>query len=413
MNVVIIEDRPARLAPLIRRIEISLGHDCRVFATVEQAQNFLSTPDSQVVAVIENQKFCQEKFYHFGEIPIIIVSDGLPVESSLLLRAENVLDYIMDYGVHNYGHIISLLRRAQFHSQIRLLVVDNEPSVRNLFCNLLKKHGFQMLQAKNGREALEILAEHPEVRLVLTDMEMPGMDGATLIPIIRERHNKQELPVIGLANPNDDSEAVQFLRLGANDVLTKPPMALHEVLVRVTQNLALAEAFEEIVELGRKDFLTGLFNRRYFYDTAEKIFAQSRRGRINVAVAMMDIDDFKRVNDSYGHGAGDMAIADVARILKGSLRETDVIARFGGEEFCVLFAGLETSRDAISVSERLIAKIASHRMRYDGHEFSVTLSCGVAIRHRDTLESIIQESDRMLYRAKEQGKNRVIADSAN
>jgi len=359
--------------------------------------------------MIINQRLLGPGGHAFGTLPVIVVSDGLPVEASLMLRAENVLDYVMDYATHNHGQIVSLLRRVQFQGIMKILVVDSESTIRNLFCNLLKKHGFHVLQAKNGREALEMLEENTEIRLVLTDMDMPFINGAALINAIRAKYSKQQLPIIGLADDHIDGVAVQFLRLGANDVISMPPKSLFELQVRVMQNIELAEAFHEILELSRKDFLTGLFNRRYFYETASTIFAQMRRGRIKVAVAMVDIDNFKKVNDTYGHGAGDNAIIDTARMLKANLRDTDVLARFGGEEFCILLAGLESAADAVLVMERLVKKISENQLSHEEHEFKITVSCGVCLQPMEQLEAMIQESDRLLYVAKTTGKNRVVS----
>ena len=411
MNIILIEDRVARLTPLIRRIETELGHTCSVFQSVADARNFISQPDSEVLGIVINQRLLGPGGHSFGALPIIIVSDGLPVDASLMMRAENVLDYVMDYAPHNHGQIVSLLRRSQFHGIMKILVVDAETTVRNLFANLLKKHGLHVLQARNSREAMECLEGNPEIRLVLTDMEIPGMQSGALIHAIRERYSKQQLPIIGLADEHVDGVAVQFLRLGANDVISMPPRTLFEVQVRVMQNLALTEAFQEIVELSRKDFLTGLYNRRYFYETAETVFAQMRRGRIKVAVAMVDIDNFKKVNDSLGHAAGDLAIIETARLLKVNLRDTDVLARFGGEEFCILLAGLESSADAVLVTERLVNKVAANRLVFEEHEFKITISCGVCLQSKEKLEAMIQESDRLLYVAKSLGKNRVVADA--
>jgi len=404
-----VEDHPTRLSPLIRRIEGDLGLDSLIFPSVEEARAYIRQAGKDVDAAIINQRLVGNTS-PFGALPVIMVSDGLPVEAGMLLRAEHVLDYVLDYSPHNHGHIVGLLRRAQFHGQVKVLVVDQESTIRSLFSNLLKKHGFHVLQAKTGKEAVQALAEHSEIRLVLMDMDLSGMTAQNLIHTIREKHSKQALPIIGLADEHDETAAVRFLRIGANDVITMPPRSLFEVQVRVMQNLALAEAFQEILELSRKDFLTGLFNRRHFFETAEKIHAQMRRGRINVAIAMIDIDNFKRVNDTLGHGAGDIAIVEVARILKCNLRDTDVVARFGGEEFCVLLAGLETPRDSVLVMSRIIQKIDLNIMRYEDSDFNITVSCGVCLKPMDKLEQMIQESDRLLYNAKSSGKNKVISD---
>ena len=409
MNVLIIDDKPERLKPLVVRIVTALGHDCCIYPSISQGRVFLETPESDVVAVILNQRLSISGPSPFGPLPVIVVSDGLTVEAGQLLRAENVLDYVMDYSAHNHVHIIGLLRRAQFQGQVKVLVVDAESTVRNLFANLLKKHGFHVLQARHGKEALALLEEHTEVRLILTDLDMPVMSGAALIQAVRARFSKQELPIIGLADEHQDGVAVQFLRLGANDVISMPPRSLFEVQVRVMQNLTLAEAFQEILELSRKDFLTGLFNRRHFYETAEKLFAQMRRGRIKVAVAMLDIDNFKKVNDTYGHGCGDLAIIETARVLRQNLRDTDVLARFGGEEFCILLAGLDPDSEGMMVMERLIEKVAQNVIEYEGYQIQITVSCGLCIEPLQGLEPMIQMSDKLLYLAKMTGKNKVVA----
>lgn len=407
VSLLILQYDNSDLHAFIHTVGDQLNHGILVFHDYAKIQEYVKTSGDQIIAIIANISLLPTSGAIFPKIPKIILTEGMPVDGSNLLRFDSVLDFVLNLKTHNHAYILTLIKRVISQESIQVLIAHREPYIRSLILSVLQKQGLEVHQASQLAQCKEIIQKHPSIKLILAGLELPQSIPGALLTWVRETRSKQDLALIGLADSNADGEAVRMLRLGANDVISVPP-SLAEIQVRVAQNLALVNAFSEITELSRKDFLTGLYNRRHFYETAEKLFALMKRGKMRLAVAMLDIDNFKKVNDSLGHGAGDLAIVECARQLKKSLRETDVIARFGGEEFCVLLAGHEQVEHAQIVMERIIKRIAEQQMQFESHTFSITVSCGLAVTQTDQLDTMIQESDRLLYVAKTTGKNRVV-----
>jgi diguanylate cyclase (GGDEF)-like protein len=176
-------------------------------------------------------------------------------------------------------------------------------------------------------------------------------------------------------------------------------------IVAIDDITELQEQRKKLEELANQDSLTGLNNRRHFFDLAESLFENAKRGNLSVSVAMFDIDFFKRVNDTYGHAAGDFVIKSVSDILQQNLRKSDILARFGGEEFCLLLHCKELD-DAYTVVDKLRLMVELHAFVYEGKRIPVTISAGLTSKLEDSLDVMIQKADEMLYKAKEGGRNR-------
>jgi diguanylate cyclase (GGDEF)-like protein len=177
------------------------------------------------------------------------------------------------------------------------------------------------------------------------------------------------------------------------------------VIIAIDDITELEAQRKKIEEIANRDFLTGLNNRRGFYDLAEPLFQNAKRGNLSVAVAMFDIDHFKRINDSYGHDAGDFVIKSIADVLARNLRKADILARFGGEEFCLLMH-YRTCDDAYTVVDKLRLLVERQAFLYEGKKIPVTISAGVTGKIEETLDLMIRRADETLYRAKQGGRNR-------
>jgi diguanylate cyclase (GGDEF)-like protein len=262
-----------------------------------------------------------------------------------------------------------------------------------------------VLEAADGQEALAVLDEHPDVRLIITDYNMPNMDGFELVRTIRRDHAKDQLGVIGISGADKVGLSARFIKSGANDFLHKPFLT-EEFYTRVTQNIELLEYIVQIKELAEKDYLTRLHNRRYMFSAGPKLMAaQTRRGQ-GVVAAMLDIDHFKAINDTHGHDAGDAVLRHLAALLSARFRVSDIVARFGGEEFCVLASDMNPA-DASGVFEDLRQSIESSPVSYSGKSIRYTVSIGLCTSPLDGLETMIRAADEAMYLSKGDGRNRV------
>lgn len=295
-----------------------------------------------------------------------------------------------------------------------ILVVDDEENNVDLLQKRLKAFGFQTISALEGKEALLLArCEHPD--LILLDIMMPEMSGYEVLIELKKSENTREIPVILLSARVEVEDKVKGLSLGAVDYITKP-FHPEELLARVNNALQqkakvqkLKDEAEQLRNFSMIDELTGLFNRRYLKERFQEEMKQAQRHNYPLACLMIDIDYFKEINDTFGHLLGDKILAGIARLIRSSLRASDVVGRYGGEEFIVLLPQTDKP-GALSAAEKLRKNLEQHVFRHEGHGISVTASIGIAVYHGQdwSLEDLIDLADFALYQAKKGGRNRVV-----
>ena len=178
-------------------------------------------------------------------------------------------------------------------------------------------------------------------------------------------------------------------------------------IITIDDITELEEQKKQIKEMANLDYLTKLYNRRYFFEIAEKFYENAKRSLVNIAVVTIDIDYFKKINDTYGHEGGDFILVSFADILKNNLRSADILCRYGGEEFCILLV-LKDKDDAFHIVEKIRKIVENKRFIYDNNDISITVSAGISLILGDSLNEMIKESDKMLYEAKNAGRNRTL-----
>ena len=164
--------------------------------------------------------------------------------------------------------------------------------------------------------------------------------------------------------------------------------------------------------MANKDFLTGAYNRRYFFETGNLILKKARRNNENIALAMIDIDKFKDINDTYGHDVGDKVICEVCNVLNIHLRESDLMARFGGEEFCIIVDNI-SEEDAVKLFDKIRVELSEHRIELESGSISFTASIGIFHGIEGALDDMIKISDNGLYYCKENGRNQIRVQPIN
>lgn len=338
-------------------------------------------------------------------IPPIIFAGRFSRELRDSLWQKMIVDYVLKESPQSIDYLLGLVRRIANNSGIKALVVDDSRSSRLELGNLLTIHHFCVYEAANGLEALPILEEHPDIRLLITDNDMPKMTGLQLTKEIRRGHAKDELAIIGLSGTSNKTISAQFIKNGANDFLSKP-FSSEEFYCRVNQNMDLLDYIRQIKESSNQDYLTGLYNRRYFFEMGRKLVASANRGHIEVALAVLDIDFFKKINDTYGHDAGDLVLKHLGAMLRRRFRETDIVCRYGGEEICILGVnmGKENIRD---IFDGVRENIARTPIDLGGEKIRITVSIGLCVETKESLEDMITIADEMLYAAKANGRDQV------
>jgi len=333
---------------LARRITADLGFEAVIASTRAQAEALLDSDTAFIAALLDINLPDAPN----GEVVDMVLERGVPaivftgeMDDALRQRfwSKHIVDYVLKQNMENVEYMLSLVERLHKNPGISVLVVEDSRSARNLISTMLRAHRYNVLEAVSGREALDQLAAHPDIRLIISDYNMPGMNGLELAREIRRHHPKDALAIIGVSGAEGASLSARFLKSGANDFLRKP-FGSEEFYTRVTQNVELMEYIAQIKELAHKDYLTKLYNRLYFFTTGAAALAGLCRAGKPVALAMIDIDHFKRVNDEHGHDAGDAVLRHLSGILAARFGGEDIVARLGGEEFCVLVADMGQER---------------------------------------------------------------------
>ncbi len=301
-----------------------------------------------------------------------------------------------------------------------VLIVDDSPSIRENIRATLKKEGMfeEYLEAPNGVVGFKLLVEK-EVDIVLCDLMMPELDGFKFLELKKSKPELSDVPVIMLTAESESHKKVMGLEKGASDYIVKP---FHEgeLLARVKVHLQIKSLQDELrtansmlKQLSITDALTGIYNRRYFMENLEREFNRCKRYKDLFSVVLMDIDHFKVINDSYGHLFGDFVLKEVCAIALETLRSTDILARFGGEEFILLLPGTDSS-GAVAMAERIRYLIEKNTFVQGSQSAKLTLSAGVASfphEKSDSAEAIMKLADHALYSAKSKGRNRVVIHS--
>ena len=298
----------------------------------------------------------------------------------------------------------------------RILVVDDSPDNLEIITARLKSVGYDVATAIDGESAVADVRKQPP-DLILLDVMLPGMDGYEVARVIKQDPDLPFIPIILVTARDSTADKVTGLDAGADDYLPKP-INFPELEARVRSMLRIKRLQDELEEKNRElerlsisDGLTGLFNHRHIHQELWEEFERVQRTEEPLAVAMMDLDHFKQINDTYGHQAGDTVLAEVADILRETAREIDKLGRYGGEEFMAILP--DSDLDAATVFAERVREAVEHHIFDVGlaKPIRLTVSAGVATypnANIDNPDLLVDWADRALYAAKKAGRNRVV-----
>ncbi len=287
--------------------------------------------------------------------------------------------------------------------QKTILVVDDNESNLDMILAILK--AYDVIPAISGEDALAVVKEE-SIDLVLLDILMPGMDGYAVCQSLKNQPDTGDIPIIFITAKSDEESIEKAYDMGGADYVTKP-IKPKELLSRVKVQLKLQDVLRELNFLATRDSLTGIYNRRKFFQMAEQMYAEASD---DLYALMIDIDHFKRVNDKYGHQTGDKALKSITSAISQELTDSSLFGRMGGEEFAVLLKAGHRAQ-AMEVVSRLQQKVNETLINIGGNStISCTISSGVACKQEGTasLDNLLRQADLALYKAKEGGRNQSI-----
>ena len=411
-KILIVEDSRTLAKYLVRKLEATIGKvQIDVVGTYADLKRLLEEQSDYCIALLDlflpdmdDTELIDYVLSH--KIPSVVMTADFDSALYEKLLSRNIVDFVLKDSAESLEYIVSLTQRLLHNKNTTVLVVDDSVTVLHQVGNYLRNQLYRVKTEQNPMQALITLAADEDISIIITDYNMPRMNGVEFLHKLRRVRKKDEIGVIGISG--DSESATKFLKYGANDYINKP-FNKEEFVHRVNNLAQSLENIRTLKDFANQDFLTKVYNRKYFFEAGEYYFQEALKYKKPFAVAMIDIDDFKQVNDNYGHDIGDKVIQMLARTLKERTKGRDLVARFGGEEFCVMLKDIPPIA-AERFFEDLCKDISRLQVEADlGHFIHFTVSIGLETRPLTKLEEMIKQADVNLYEAKESGKNRVVA----
>jgi diguanylate cyclase (GGDEF)-like protein len=288
----------------------------------------------------------------------------------------------------------------------RVIIVDDSPEQSALIALILQQAGMQTIEVNQPLQLLDVLASF-QPDLVLMDLYMPDCDGMELSQIIRQMNSYANLPIVFLSTESDLKKKLGVMGHGGDDFLTKPVLPWH-LASAITNRIKRGRMISKLADT---DGLTGLLNHIKSKDKVESELARASRGNTSLSIAMLDLDNFKHVNDNYGHPVGDKVLKNLTNFFKQNLRPYDVIGRYGGEEFLVLLPSTDLLTAKTIMDKLRIGFSKIHHLCDEG-DFTCNFSCGIAsFPDFDSAITLIEAADKALYAAKNAGRNQVVINT--
>jgi diguanylate cyclase (GGDEF)-like protein len=284
-----------------------------------------------------------------------------------------------------------------------ILLCDDEVANIQVSAASLKST-YAIKVAMNGQRCIELALQTPQPDLILLDVDMPDMNGYEVCKILKANELSKNIPIIFLTGMDNEADEEYGLMLGAQDYITKP-IRPAIVKARVKTHITIKKQRDALTQMALHDQLTGLYNRNYLLEVGQQKLTYAFRHATPLTVFMLDIDHFKKINDTYGHRKGDEVLTAVAKLLQQKSRAYDVVARFGGEEFVMVLSGCPANK-TVSKAQSILMEIET--LMPSGIRVTSSLGIAVLSDQYTQLEELIHQADMALYKAKANGRNCVV-----
>ncbi|MBQ0720163.1 MAG: diguanylate cyclase [Gammaproteobacteria bacterium] len=357
----------------------------------------LGLPDAPNGEIVE---FCLAK-----KIPTIVLTGSYNEENRKSLIARGVVDYVVKESRFAYEYAVKLLVRLSKNEDTHVLVTDDSVTARAHLRKLLKTHLFNVSEAKDGKEAIIMLEKNPDIKLLITDFNMPNMDGIELTKYVRRKMSNDQLIIIALSSESDRYLSARFIKNGASDFLKKP-FIHEEFYCRIMHNLEERELLDQVRDYADRDHLTDLYNRRYFNKKAEEMIAENNKLGITMSLCMMSVDNFNDINDKLGHDCGDHLLIEFSKSLSTNIGMF-ISSRYGGGEFAILLPKM-TAEKAARLIDDFRDFISTQTISYKDKNIDMTISAGVCEIENSDFSAALDSSYQSLRKAKKQGHNCVV-----
>lgn len=423
-KILIIEDNKNLTDLITKNIDGTLNLDIKISTTLKETKKLLEDTNSELYnfAIISdklldaNNGEAIEYINSNYNIPVIAFISNLDNISNF---KNNIIDYVLKDSVNEVMYMISMISRMIKNKHHKALIIADSNIYRKKLKVFLENLLFKVIEVNDGLEALDVLEgdqeRAKEIKLILTDYKLNDINEIELTANLRRKYNKNSMGIIAIPAENDPNIVSHFLRVGANDTMNRN-FTKEEFNSRISNTLEALENIEKMQEAAYKDFLTGLYNRRYFFKIMDEYFLsqknKSEKEKENFSLTMIDIDNFKKINDTYGHDIGDLVIKKLSDIINYNIKHSDVAARFGGEEFCLVLKDIDEENNMVLLN-KIRQKIEERELKVTDENKIVkfTISIGTTFKIGNDINDMIKTADEFLYKAKETGKNKIVSDN--
>ena len=415
----LLNQNPAILQEIASQISY-FGYEIRTFTLVDELIQAVQGC-TRLAAILVSLSTLEDAETRFAEtaflrshlevlIPLLVIAESGTLPHRLqAVRAGAAGYFTLPLDASGLVEFLDRIANPGKITPFHILVVEDSLTQATLFAMQLKHAGMETRVVSDPMQIFLHLQDfNPD--LILMDMYMPGCTGMELAQVIRQIEDFDSVPIVYLSAETDLGRQLEAMRQGADDFLTKPIIPTH--LISAVNSRV--ERYRRLRAMMMFDGLTGLLNHTTTKENLSREFLRSHRENIPISFAMLDLDHFKHVNDTFGHPTGDRVLKSLSHLLRQRLRRTDIIGRYGGEEFAVILPNT-SCESAFNILDELRASFAEIIHRSEDASFSVTFSCGIASSPPITdLSELSALADRALYKAKHNGRNRVcLLDSSN
>tara|TARA_R110001592_G_scaffold175466_2_gene414646 strand:- start:8400 stop:9650 length:1251 start_codon:yes stop_codon:yes gene_type:complete len=405
----LVEDSPI-VIKIIKHISKQLsGFDYDVASTFEEAKGLIAKngADYYFVAVVDlNLPDASDgevvDFTIKQKIPTIVLTGTFDEEKRDAMLSKKIVDYVVKESRFSYEYVMKLIQRLSKNQKIKILVADDSKMSRNYIRELLKTHRYDVIVADDGDTALELLEQHPDIKLLITDYNMPRMNGFELVKNIRREISKNDLIIIGLSAEGNGKLTAKFIKNGANDFLNKP-FSHEEFHCRIMHNIESLEYALKLKHLAFHDYVSDLPNKqKFFLDTETEIIKAHKQGA-PVSLALISIDHLNSLKNKYGLDAPDATMKSLSSIIPKAFGRFNY-ARLSDSNIAVLLSGL-CLEQASKLIESFRILVEDQIVLMDQISFNFSISSGISQDDQASITDLLRQADNRLYLAKENGGN--------
>lgn len=357
----------------------------------------LNLPDAPNGEVVD---YCIEQ-----QIPTIVLTGNFDDEKRIEIQKKKVVDYIVKESRFSYEYAIKLVRRLHQNKSIRILVADDSSTSRKHIASLLKNQLFDVVVADDGDTALEMIKADQTIKMLITDYNMPRMNGFDLVRQIRKQVEKNDLIIIGLSADGDSSLSAKFIKNGANDFLKKP-FSNEEFHCRVLHDISIMESAQQMRFMAMHDYATNLPNKRYFYEKAGEALKTAKKTDREAFTAIISIDKLDALQDAYGIDTADNIIRNLADLFESALSRF-IYARINDGDIATILTGVSFEQAQRLISS-LIEHIENHIVMLNEENIHLTVSGGLVKSDPNSVMKSCSEADNLVYSAKQNGGGQLV-----